>query len=66
MEDLDNNVQRFLQAARKRPELVGVDSQFSSATPQYFATVDRDKALTQGVVMSDVYQAFRHRWADCT
>ncbi len=59
VEDLDNNVQRFLQAARKRPELVGVDSQFSSATPQYFATVDRDKALTQGVVMSDVYQALQ-------
>ncbi len=56
---LDKSLQAFLQAARKRPELVGVSSQFSAATPQYFAAVDRDKALKQGVDLGDVYQALQ-------
>jgi HAE1 family hydrophobic/amphiphilic exporter-1 len=59
IEQLDKNLQTFLQAARKRPELIGVNSQFSSATPQYFATVDRDKALKQGVALSNVYQTMQ-------
>ena len=59
VEDLDQSLQKFLQAARKRPELVGVSSQFSAATPQIFATVDRDKALKQGVDIRDVYQALQ-------
>ena len=43
-DDLDQNLQKFLQAARKRPELIGVNSQFSAGTPQMFVNVDRDKA----------------------
>jgi HAE1 family hydrophobic/amphiphilic exporter-1 len=57
--DLDANLQKFLQAARKRPELTGVNSQFSAQTPQIFATVDRDKALKQGVALGDVYQTLQ-------
>jgi hydrophobic/amphiphilic exporter-1 (mainly G- bacteria), HAE1 family len=59
IEQLDRSLQAFLQAARKRPELIGVNSQFSSATPQYFATVDRDKALKQGVALNNVYQTMQ-------
>jgi hydrophobic/amphiphilic exporter-1 (mainly G- bacteria), HAE1 family len=57
--DLDQNLQKFLQAARQRPELIGVNSQFSAQTPQVYATVDRDKALKQGVELSDVYQTLQ-------
>ncbi len=46
-------------AARKRPELIGINSQFSAQTPQIYATVDRDKALKQGVALSDVYQTLQ-------
>src|SRR5260370_14868543 len=42
---LDQNVQNFLAAARKRPELTGVTSQFNSSVPQIYADVDRDKVL---------------------
>ena len=42
-------LQAFLAAARKRPELAGVMSQFSADVPQIYADVDRDKALKQGV-----------------
>ena len=56
---LDRNLQLFLAECRKRPELVGVNSQFSAQTPQIFAAVDRDKALKQGVAIGDVYQALQ-------
>jgi HAE1 family hydrophobic/amphiphilic exporter-1 len=55
VDDLDQNLQKFVQAARKRPELTGVNTQFSATTPQVYATVDRDKSLKQGVDLSDVY-----------
>ena len=54
-EFLDQNLQKFLAAARQRPELVGVTSQFSTQVPQIYADVDRDKVLKQGVAIADVY-----------
>ena len=59
MDDLDQNLQKFLAAARKRPELVGVNSIFSATTPQMYINVDRDKALKQGVAIGDVYQTMQ-------
>jgi HAE1 family hydrophobic/amphiphilic exporter-1 len=56
---LDQNLQKFLDAARKRPELTGVGSQFSAGVPQIYADVDRDKVLKQGVAISDVYQTLQ-------
>ena len=56
---LAQNLQKFLAAARKRPELAGVTSLFSTATPQLYANVDRDKALKQGVPVADVYQTLQ-------
>lgn len=54
-EFLDQNLQKFLAAARQRPELVGVTSQYSTQVPQIYADVDRDKVLKQGVAIADVY-----------
>src|SRR5262245_17912375 len=59
VEFLDQNLQKFLAAARQRPELAGVTSQFSASTPQLYADVDRDKALKQGVAVGDVYQTLQ-------
>src|SRR6266404_3526053 len=56
---LDQNLQKFLAAARQRPELAGVFSQFSVNTPQLYAEVDRDKVLKQGVAVGDVYQTMQ-------
>ena len=58
-EYLSQNLQKFLAAARKRPELAGVTSFFTTNTPQLFADVDRDKALKQGVPVADVYQTLQ-------
>jgi multidrug efflux pump len=59
VESLDQNLQKFLAAARQRPELAGVGSQFSATAPQIFADVDRDKVLKQGVAVGDVYQTMQ-------
>jgi HAE1 family hydrophobic/amphiphilic exporter-1 len=59
VEFLDQNVKTFLAAARKRPELAGVISQFSADVPQIYADVDRDKVLKQGVEIADVYQTLQ-------
>ena len=59
VEFLDQNVQKFIAACRKRPELVGVVSLFTASVPQMYADVDRDKALKQGVAVADVYQTLQ-------
>jgi HAE1 family hydrophobic/amphiphilic exporter-1 len=56
---LDENLQKFLAAAKKRPELLNVNSSFRAAVPQMYVDVDRDKALKQGVPIGDVYQALQ-------
>ena len=59
VEHLNENLQKFLEAARKRPELQNVNSSFRAAVPQLFVDVDRDKALKQGVAIADVYQTLQ-------
>ena len=56
---LDANLQKFLAACRKRPELAGVNSSFSAGVPQLYVHVDRDKVLKQGVAVADVYQTLQ-------
>jgi HAE1 family hydrophobic/amphiphilic exporter-1 len=56
---LDEHVQRFIDAARKRPELAGVATLFSASDPQVYANVDSDKALKQGVAVGDVYETLQ-------
>ncbi len=51
VEFLSDNLQKFLEAARKRPELAGVNSPFRASVPQIFADVDREKVLKQGVAV---------------
>jgi HAE1 family hydrophobic/amphiphilic exporter-1 len=61
IELLSDSLQKFLEAARKRPELASVNSTFRAGVPQVYADVDRDKVLKQGVSVADVYltlQAF--------
>jgi HAE1 family hydrophobic/amphiphilic exporter-1 len=59
VEMLGENLQKFLDAARKRPELTGVQSPFRASVPQVFADVDREKLLKQGVAVGDVYQTLQ-------
>jgi HAE1 family hydrophobic/amphiphilic exporter-1 len=56
---LADNLNKFLTAARKRPELATVNTTFLPRVPQQFITVDRDKALKQGVDIKDVYRTIQ-------
>jgi multidrug efflux pump len=60
VEFLDNNVQAFLAAARKRQELRGVFTTFNAGTPQVYADVDRDKAL--GGLFVNQFNRFGRQW----
>jgi HAE1 family hydrophobic/amphiphilic exporter-1 len=56
---LSENVGRFIEAARQRPELARVTTTFLPTIPQAFVEVDRDKVLTRGVNLADVYQTLQ-------
>jgi HAE1 family hydrophobic/amphiphilic exporter-1 len=56
---LSENLDKFLAAARKRPEIGMISTTFLPHVPQRFVDVDRDKALKQGVPVSDVYRTIQ-------
>ncbi len=56
---LAENTAKFLDEARKRPELAGVNSTFRPTVPQLFIKVDRDKVLKQGVSLADTYKTLQ-------
>lgn len=53
--ELEKQVQAFLEAAKKRPELSSVSTTFSAAVPQYTMKVDDIKAQAMGVTLSELY-----------
>jgi HAE1 family hydrophobic/amphiphilic exporter-1 len=53
------NLDKFLAAARKRPEIGSVSTTFLPSVPQEFVDVDREKVLKQGVQISDVYNTIQ-------
>ena len=56
---LGTQVDKFLAAARKRPELSGLSSTFLAGVPQNYVDVDRAKVMRQGVNIGDVYQTLQ-------
>ena len=56
---LAENATKFIEAARKRPELASVSTTFRPNVPQLFLDVDQEKVLKQGVALSDVYKTLQ-------
>jgi HAE1 family hydrophobic/amphiphilic exporter-1 len=56
---LAENTNKFIDAARKRPELARVTTTFLPSVPQVFVNVDRDKVLKQGIDLGQVYQTLQ-------
>jgi HAE1 family hydrophobic/amphiphilic exporter-1 len=56
---LGENVNKFLEAVRKRPEIGSATTPFLPAVPQVFIDVDRDKVLMQGVDLTQVSQTLQ-------
>ncbi len=51
---LAEQTQRFMVAARKRPEIARVNTLYRAAVPQVYADIDRSKVLKSGVPINDV------------
>src|SRR5216684_48073 len=56
---LTDNLNKFMAAARKRPELGMVSTTFIPSVPQEFINVDKGKVLKQGVNLTDVYNTIQ-------
>jgi HAE1 family hydrophobic/amphiphilic exporter-1 len=56
---LAENTAKFLAAARKRPEFARLFTTLLPSAPQFFAEVDREKVLKQGITLASVYQALQ-------
>ncbi len=56
---LTDNVNKFMEAARKRKELSGLFTTYLPSVPQVVVKVDRDKVLKQGVDLNQVYRTLQ-------
>jgi HAE1 family hydrophobic/amphiphilic exporter-1/multidrug efflux pump len=55
LETFNAALQEFLAAAAKRPELTRVFTQFSTRVPEIEYVIDRDRAKSLGVPISDIF-----------
>jgi multidrug efflux pump len=65
-ERLEAAVQAFLETAKARPELAGLNTTFRATTQQMRATVDREKATLLSVPVNDVYNAIQAQFGSLT
>src|SRR5271169_2987702 len=56
---LAGNLDEFMAAARKRPEIGYISTSFLPSVPQEFLEVNRERVLKQGVAISDVYRTIQ-------
>ncbi|HEX4751134.1 MAG TPA: multidrug efflux RND transporter permease subunit [Bryobacteraceae bacterium] len=59
LEFLTQNVNKFVEAARKRKEVVGVSTSYLPSIPQEYVDVDRVKVERQGINIADVYETLQ-------
>ena len=58
-QELAEVVQKFVQAASQRPELAGVMTTYSASVPQMRIDLDREKAMTLGVPVPEVFDTLQ-------
>jgi HAE1 family hydrophobic/amphiphilic exporter-1 len=56
---LTANLRKFMEVARKRPEIAGLNTTALPGVPQVYVDVDRARAIAQGVPLSDVYKTMQ-------
>ena len=59
VEFLAQNLQKFMAAARKRPEFASVFTTSLLDIPQVYVNVNQDQVLQQGVRLQDVYETMQ-------
>ena len=56
---LAGNVAKYIEAAKKRPEIASISTTFLPAVPQLYVNVDRDRVFKQGVDLAEVYKTLQ-------
>jgi HAE1 family hydrophobic/amphiphilic exporter-1 len=59
VETLSRVANNFIKEARKQPELTAVYTTFNTETPQRYLEVDRIKAKTRGVSVTDIFDTLQ-------
>ncbi len=59
LQNLTDNVNKFMAALHKRPEIAGVITTYLPSVPQIYVDVDRAKAVQEGVNLADVYETLQ-------
>jgi len=59
IDQLNDTLDTFMQAARKRPELASLVTTFRPSVPQLYVDVDQDRVLKQGLQFAEVYQTLQ-------
>jgi len=54
-DELQVQIQKFVAAAQKRPEIGRIGTAWTASVPQVFVDVDREKMMKQGVDPGDLY-----------
>ena len=57
--ELNDTAQKFIAAARQRPEIGSVYTAFAADTPGYQFEIDRDKVAREGVSLSTLYSTLQ-------
>ncbi|MES2206312.1 MAG: multidrug efflux RND transporter permease subunit [Pseudomonadota bacterium] len=56
---LNEVLQNFITALKKRPELTGINTFFRPTSPQIFVEVDEAKAVGLGIPLSSIYESLQ-------
>ncbi|HTQ96089.1 MAG TPA: multidrug efflux RND transporter permease subunit [Candidatus Acidoferrum sp.] len=59
VQQLSDNLDKLMVAARKRPEIASLVSTFRPSVPQLYVEVDQDRVLKQGLQFAEVYQTLQ-------
>ncbi len=59
LDDLDKWTKKLVAALEKRPEFARIQNYFSASAPQYYANLDRERALAQGVSISSIFSVMQ-------
>jgi HAE1 family hydrophobic/amphiphilic exporter-1 len=58
-QNLSDNLNKFMAALQKRPEIASVITTYVPSVPQIYVDVDRAKAIQEGVSLGDVYETLQ-------
>ncbi len=59
LKTLEENTNKFVQAALKRPEIGSAQNLFTTGAPQLYANLDRERCKDMGISISDAFVAMQ-------